>query len=263
MIERNIFIATPCAHGVVTDVYTASLFLLTKSLERSGVKSDLFLNNRSDIVHSRNELASLFLASPEYSHLLFIDSDMGFAPDYVLAMINTDHPFVSTACPRRRLNLQAVVANAPEAKDGDSVQQYLDSCMSYVYEPIRNSQTRKVVFQRFSSGEHQFAVVQGTGSALVLLKREVFESIIAGQQVTKHMDDYYLANKAPYYGFYDKIQQENCIPMSEDFSFCQRWRNVGGEIIMGITPTIQHVGPMCFSGRFLNQLQYVTKEPLG
>ena len=38
--------------------------------------------------------------------------------------------------------------------------------------------------------------------------------------------------------------------LSEDFSFCQRWRQCGGEVWASATHTIQHIGNHAFEGNF-------------
>ena len=41
----------------------------------------------------------------------------------------------------------------------------------------------------------------------------------------------------------------------EDFGFCQRWRDMGGEVFAYVSDYITHVGEHSYCGRFLDELQ--------
>ena len=41
--------------------------------------------------------------------------------------------------------------------------------------------------------------------------------------------------------------------LSEDFAFCKRWTDMGGEIWADLRSKLQHVGPMAFNGDLSSQ----------
>jgi hypothetical protein len=41
--------------------------------------------------------------------------------------------------------------------------------------------------------------------------------------------------------------------LSEDFAFCKRWTDMGGEIWADLSSKLQHVGPMTFAGDLASQ----------
>ena len=49
------------------------------------------------------------------------------------------------------------------------------------------------------------------------------------------------------------IDQATGIYLSEDFSFCKRWTDLGGEIWADLTSRLDHVGPTTFHGDVATQ----------
>ena len=46
---------------------------------------------------------------------------------------------------------------------------------------------------------------------------------------------------------------ENGTYLSEDFSFCKRWSDMGGEIWADLNSALSHVGPLVFCGDLTSQ----------
>ena len=44
------------------------------------------------------------------------------------------------------------------------------------------------------------------------------------------------------------ISPENGTYLSEDYSFCRRWRSLGGEIWLDLRSRLSHTGPQRFNG---------------
>jgi hypothetical protein len=44
------------------------------------------------------------------------------------------------------------------------------------------------------------------------------------------------------------IDPETGVYLSEDYAFCQRWRALGGEILLDLKSKLTHVGPDHFKG---------------
>ena len=83
--KPSVFIAMPCYDSVKIGTMI-SIIKLIQQLAKSGIA--VGINTiRSPLIHQgRNYLTSLFLTT-EYSHLLFIDSDVEFKPEAVLRML--------------------------------------------------------------------------------------------------------------------------------------------------------------------------------
>lgn len=87
----RLLIATPCYGGNLHYQYVASLFQLTRQLDKLNVKySESFLGNESLITRARNIMVGKFLSDPSYTHLLFIDADIQFGASGAIKLIEVD-----------------------------------------------------------------------------------------------------------------------------------------------------------------------------
>ena len=99
---QNIFFATPCYGGVVTDQYFLSMFRLSQVLMQYGIKFRITtLRNESLIPRARNILTAMFLEDASATHLMFIDADVEFDPDSVIRMLAMDKDVIAAAYPKK------------------------------------------------------------------------------------------------------------------------------------------------------------------
>ena len=78
--KRKIFIATPMYGGNCGGQYTRAMIELQKICSEYEIQTEFFfLFNESLITRARNYCADEFMRS-DYTHLMFIDSDIGFNP---------------------------------------------------------------------------------------------------------------------------------------------------------------------------------------
>ena len=56
------------------------------------------------------------------------------------------------------------------------------------------------------------------------------------------------------------IEPETSTYLSEDYSFCQRWTDMGGEIWVDLTAKLEHVGLMTFHGDLAARVDLPTEE---
>lgn len=80
----NVMIATPAYGGMVHTDFVLALL----GYQKAGIRYSLVtLGNESLITRARNTLLSAFHHRPEFSHLLFLDADVGLPPEGLLAML--------------------------------------------------------------------------------------------------------------------------------------------------------------------------------
>ncbi len=93
--KPSILISMPC-YGSVMDAYTAGgIFHLGQQLMERGIKPGLYIvMNESFIPSARNRIAAEFLLT-DFTHLMCIDSDIGFVPDDVIRLLEKNEDFVT------------------------------------------------------------------------------------------------------------------------------------------------------------------------
>jgi hypothetical protein len=85
--KHSLFIATPMYGGQCSGPYCRSVSDLRGLCAQHGIPAQTyFLYNESLITRARNQICDEFLRS-NCTHLMFIDSDIGFTPQDVLAMM--------------------------------------------------------------------------------------------------------------------------------------------------------------------------------
>lgn len=87
LMKRKVMVGTPMYGGQCAGMYTRSIADLAVLFNQWGVGLQLyFLFNESLITRARNYVADEFMRS-DCTHLMFIDSDIGFDPRDVMAML--------------------------------------------------------------------------------------------------------------------------------------------------------------------------------
>lgn len=251
----KILIAQPTTGTVVTGT-VGYMMALVHRLGREGIRWDYKHLALSDIALSRNIFASLVTANKDFTHLLFIDSDMGFMPEAILHLLAFDRPVVACACPKRYLGWDTLHDAAQNEADASPKGQrratpdLLDALLSY-----------NVDTQRFDGSpwqatrEGRFLKVPAIGTGLMLIKRDVFDIMLARGTARPRPGHkgLPLLGDAPYCDFFSpQPTPDQSLIKSEDISFCKRWvEDCDGEIWADIESRILHFGMRGHAGRYL------------
>lgn len=262
MTEANFLIATPAHGGMVTLQYMRSIRGLESEFGRQSppIQSDVVFATASFLPFSRNALASIVLNNPRLTHLLFVDSDMGFAPSAVMKLLYSGHDFCGCFCPNRSIDYGRFAALARQIDDLRTLQNVA----------IGYAGTDRIVRQRVRSegGETIRHMVQDgfvrtlkMGMGITLIRRTVLDRI--AEACPDLIVD---AGRAGHYaamGMRGRILEcfssmhADGMSLSEDVSFCRRWTDLcGGEIYGLVDETIQHVGQHAFSGRMIDRIEH-------
>lgn len=246
MDSPNILIATPAYGSTVKLQFLNSLLQTQDAFNRKGIRHAFLGAANAEIVAARNFLASFMTERQEFTHLLFIDSDMGFAAAAVERLIAAGKPLIGCICPRRGIALDTF---ARLSRKGASQAVAAAGAMDFVvrYAP----ETRQV---EIANG---VVSVLGVGMALTLIRRDVFAALLETGRVTRY-DRHAFGPEGllgPMHGFFDPLQDGTAGHVSEDFSFCERYvKTCNGEVWALASEVVQHVGDFSYAGSYLDHL---------
>jgi hypothetical protein len=246
MTDRiHLVVATPCFDGQASSVYAGSVFALQRALH--GMSNvDLTLHMRDGdalITRAGANLVTLFLDDPAATHLLFVDSDIGFTPRQAFRLMESGAEVVAGVYPIKRVNWDKA-ARAMQAGRPDLSAASLD----YVLEV--NDPDRVVVVNGFTR-------VRYAGAGFLMIRRHVLERMCAHyaslQFHREHSHDALAGSHNRFALFECMIDPADGTYLSEDFAFCKRWTDIGGEIWADLDSRLDHVGPAVFRGDVASQ----------
>ena len=89
----------------------------------------------------------------------------------------------------------------------------------------------------------------------MLIKRDVFFKMKENYPELYYVPEVETARSENNYAFFDTmIEPETKRYLSEDFTFCRRWQNIGGQIYADILAEFTHTGVYTFKGNVKVQL---------
>jgi len=232
---RKILIATPCYGGLVTDYFLISLLRLTSLLYANKVEFDFRTISDSLITRARNNMAGEFMRDPSFTHLLFIDADLGFDPGALLRFLAFGKDVTCGVYPLKRLDIAAIRASSAEADAVAEASSYLYSSSISVSDDNRP--------------EDGFLRAEFGATGFMLITRRVFERLQAAHPELRYGGDHAVSSSGAdlRYAYFDTMIADGAY-LPEDYSFCKRWRDIGGEIWIDLTSRFSHVGTYVYRG---------------
>ena len=116
--KQHVQFALPCYGGILHECVATSLIKFAIYAQRLGMAFSLdTMINESLVQRARNHLSAKFLENGVATHLMFIDSDIGFEPEHIFKLILHDKDIVGGLYPKKTLPPDYVVNVSPEAID--------------------------------------------------------------------------------------------------------------------------------------------------
>jgi hypothetical protein len=250
--RTNILVGTPCYGGNLTSAYLGSLLDLQKACDQRGIGIELMtLAGESLIPRGRNTIVARFLDRPEFTHLFFLDADIGFPSVQVFRLLEFDRELVCGIYPLKNIDwdrVRSTAARNPPNLEAASLRYALSG-----RDPTADS-TRMQAINGFAKADYG-------ASGFMLIRRAVLERMRDAYPDLKYEHSHFLsADRKPgssnFYAFFDcEIDPETRVYLSEDYVFCRRWAEIGGEIWVDLTCKLDHIGNYTFRGNFMTQLQ--------
>jgi hypothetical protein len=218
----RVHICMPCYGGMLTESTFMSYIKWSNTCRQLGIDWTMeTMTNESLISRARNTLTAKFLNNKESTHLMFIDADIGWEPWHLLVMLNRDVDVIGGLYPMKSLPVKWCVNGFDGAEEGpDGLQE-----------------------------------VSKTGTGFMLIKRHVFEKLDAHPATRPFANDIGLpAELNPYMKtYFDTAVRENRY-YSEDWTFCENWRDLGGKVWVDKRVLLKHTGTYVFDFQTQDQL---------
>jgi hypothetical protein len=252
--KPHICIATPCYGGQVFQNYFLSIISMIYAVERRKDIDLSFIIRGGDslITRSRNSIVAEFLSEPRYTHLMWIDADIGFSPEAIYRLIQSGYEIAGGVYPLKAFTF-------PDELPAQNKDDLLTRYTTYPFNPTGTS-------FRVDNG---FIEVKDAPTGLMLIQRGVLEKMILEYPNLKYKPDHQvglekIANKIDdcYYNFFDTFIDETGRYLSEDYAFCRLWQNMGGKVFIDAESKLSHQGSHLYQGDFNKMLshKYVKSE---
>lgn len=249
--KNSIFIATPMYGGMNHGLYEKSCLDLQGLCMQYGIQTKFsFLFNESLITRARNYLVDEFLNRSDCTHLLFLDADINFDPKDVIALLALDKDVIGGPYPKKTIkwtNIKKAILKNPDIDVGTLEKLAGD----FVFNPVKGT-------QQFSVTEPLEVLEIGTG--FMLIKREVFTKMETAYPQLRYKPDHigqaHFDGSRYIHAYFDTMIDNKGSAtdggtdryLSEDYTFCQLWRKIGGQVWLCPWMKTAHIGTYHFQG---------------
>jgi len=176
--KNKLFVATPMYGGACNGMYARAMCDLTAMCLKYGIEMrSYFLFNESLITRARNYCVDEFLRSG-YTHLLFIDSDIGFNPQDVLALLalqteESSYDVIGGAYPKKCITWEKIkmaVDRGVAEENPANLEDFVgDFVFNPVMEPGESSKSIKL---------DEPAEVLELGTGFMMVRRDTFMNFV-------------------------------------------------------------------------------------
>lgn len=247
--QRKLFLATPMYGGQCAGMFARSVADLAALCTQYGVQLQLyFLFNESLITRARNYCCDEFMRSGA-THLMFIDSDIGFNPQDVIALLAiqddaSPYDVIGGPYPKKCISWEKIKMAVDKGVADDDPNRLEKFVGDYVFNP--------------KSGQSQIPInqpveVSEIGTGFMMIRRRTFEKYMEAFPELSYKPDH--VRTEHFDGSREIMAYFDCIIdpvtkryLSEDYMFCYNVQKMGGQVWFCPWMQLQHVGTYIFGG---------------
>lgn len=228
----------PCYGNSLGSHFAKSLLELTHMLRDHGIPClPHFLGNESLVTRARNSIANAFLDS-DCTHLLFLDVDLEFNPDDILRMlsysVHRNMELIGLPYSKKAINWDVVadaVQNGVPANELENVTAPVAANFNPLVADFDVNQPVEVLH---------------VATGLMLIHRNVFLKLADAHPEWKYQlmkdEQRNLIRTTAYAFFRNGIDEHTGTYLSEDYAFCNDWRDLGGKAWLCPWAKTSHMG---------------------
>jgi hypothetical protein len=235
---KDVFLAVPAFGQMISAATFLTTHAIRAHLSSKGIGGGITTLSFPDIAELRSMFLTIWYDTMKSSdYILFIDADMGIPAELITDMIMFDEPLVGTIYPQRKLPISWA-----------------------------GSGTGSPTTER----RGDFMEVEGVGFGCTMIRRDLVtvmlekmpELVDTRLQLHPAGETLRQAGTNRLIRAFEKMDLPERGIVSEDLSFCIRWRNCGGKVWAAIGKKISHVGPFDYSGRYLDVVEQMAAQPM-
>jgi len=246
---RKLFLAVPMYGGQCTGMFARSVADLSALCTQYGIPLQLyFLFNESLITRARNYCADEFMRSGA-THLMFIDSDIGFNPNDVIALLAiqddaSPYDVIGGPYPKKCISWEKIKLAVDKGVADENPNNLEKFVGDYVFNP--------------KSGQAQIPIgepveVSEIGTGFMMIRRRTFEKYQEAFPELSYKPDHvrteHFDGSREIMAFFDCIiDPVSKRYLSEDYMFCYNVQKMGGQVWFCPWMQLQHVGTYIFGG---------------
>jgi hypothetical protein len=239
----KVCIATPVygppASATVSYAYHAAMLSL---LRDAGIGFVIRLTN-CDLVRARSRAVYEFLQT-DATHLLFWDEDTIPPSTQAIGwLVHSGHDMIGLPYPHKKLDWEAVADGVRDEHEQSTLGRQTGADLEAL------SQTMPLFVKSADGGvEGGIGEVECMGFGFMMLSRSCCERMVEAYRKDLTFTDLVDGRKRETVALFQLIIRADRILLSEDYSFCERWRAIGGKVMVMAAPA-SHVGRHVYRGQ--------------
>lgn len=259
----KLYILTPCFGGVCYVNYIRSMLSTLELFQmyRFPIQFE-FCKNDSLVTRARNNLIARAMTDPATTHLMFIDNDIMWNPIDLFKMILADRGVLGGIYPLKKYNWSKLTENGGmistvqnRYNNSSALQSYMD--MDSMIQSNLLSYNVNYLNTHLNI-ENNLAKVRHVATGFMMLKRSTLDVMFRVHSATKYTDDVGFLTPAENefaYALFDCGVRDGHY-FSEDWMFCERWTETGGEVWADVSIGLTHTGTEDYRGSYIASLMF-------
>lgn len=248
--KHKLFVATPMYGGQCAGMFARSVADLSALCTQYGIPLQFyFLFNESLITRARNYCVDEFMRSGA-DHLMFIDSDIGFNPQDVIALmaLQTMEPekydIIGGPYPKKCISWEKI-KQAVDKGIADNDPNVLENFVGdYVFNPKGGQQSIAI---------SEPVEVLEIGTGFMMITRQAMQKFIDSYPQYMYKPDHvrtahFDGTREIIMAFQAEVDPKSKRYLSEDYWFCQKTQEIGLKTWFCPWMKMQHVGTYIFGG---------------
>jgi hypothetical protein len=244
--QATVVFATPSLTNNMSAEFRRSMFETLALLKRGGHRPAIIERNGDQfIANARNKLVSDFLLKhPNAHHLFFLDDDVGWPPHKVIEFLDRNECIVAGVYPKKSHILDFPVDLCINTETGDLIER--DGLIKALVVPFGFVCIRRSVLEIMSKNSRIYTEQESDGKIGTFYN--IFESGVFDGGIS-------LVN-----GALLPTVNGDLNFWGEDYVFCRKWAELGGDIWVDPDIELTHRGPMCWKATLSEHMGFFRSQ---